>query len=205
MPKQSRLDLGLLMPFPNPGVFVRIDPEVQKATCKFTEVNERIDGVERMCWHLGTERTGQEPDDLKRRRMYLRAALSEFASMEDAAAIDYRRLGYGKSPLIRDLDDPRLHVVRLLRHANVHLAVTHVSTSDRDAVWHGPDGPQEFKYTSMLAVDIEPSIHATDGAKYYSATNLAAMLEWLRNEQDRWGIQNVILRAAERYASLLQV
>ena len=73
-------------------------------------------------------------EDVAERRKYLRAALSEFAALDEAATLDTSD-STKVAPRILGMDDPRLHVVRLLRHANLHLAASSLNKSSRPAVW----------------------------------------------------------------------
>tara|TARA_R110000744_G_scaffold158819_1_gene274857 strand:- start:15621 stop:16250 length:630 start_codon:yes stop_codon:yes gene_type:complete len=193
-----KLDLRMIQHFPAAGVWTRIDPDVRKSIACLGEVDERVEGVERLSFLIKAEYKIAE--DVRRSQIFLRASLSEFVSMEDAAILDFHRLGYGKAPKIAALADPRLHVVRLLRHANVHLSATQLMTDHKSSVWIGPDGPQEFQYLSFHAVDVDRSIRTTNQSKRYSPEDLTAMIDWLLTEQAEWGIQNVVLRAAETFA-----
>jgi hypothetical protein len=197
-----QVDVRKLQPFSPPGVWTRIDPEVRTAVHSLTEVDERIEGVERLSHQIRAEFENSD-GDAKRSQIYFRAALSEFVSMEDAAAFDFKRLNLGDAPKIEKLSDPRLHGVRLLRHANVHLSATQLTTTERPAIWHGPTGSQEFQYLLFLATGLNKTIRATDQATRYASNVIAAMIDWLEAEQARWGIQHVVLRAAETYAQEL--
>jgi hypothetical protein len=137
------------------------------------------------------------------RRKFLRAALAEFASIDDAAAIDFAVLGRGGRPTMNTSVDGRVQVVRLLRHANVHLSATRLSHARRGAVWEGPLGPQEFRYLLIVGMQLPDAIASTRNAKLYDASDLAAMTEWLVTEQQEWGLNHVILRSAEVFASKL--
>lgn len=172
---------------------------VREAIAALLEVDERIEGVECLIHRMEAADTC----DLRRPQIYLRAALSEFVSMEEAAKLDFARLKLAQPPTLESLLDPRLHVVRLLRNANVHLSTTQLTTGRKPAIWDGPRGPQEFQCRLFLANDLEASVRATKGAARYSAPDLTAMINWLSAEQGDWGIQNVVLRAAEEYARVL--
>ena len=200
------LDLGLLTSFVAPGAFTRIDPAVEGALAPLPEVRERVAGCVSFCYSVGAgdhANGAKGPIDVGQRRKYLRAALAEFASMEDAAAVDFQRHGPKVAPRMSDMLDPRVHVVRLLRNANIHLSATVLDHARRAASWDGPAGPQEFEYLLVLAKDVGASIHAVQSATRYPASDLAAMTTWLDAEQREWGIHHVVLRCAELYASHL--
>lgn len=195
------VDLGLLGHFVPPGVFTRIDPEVEALLGPLPEVRDRVAGCVEFCGRLELGTTGPSPEELPSRRKYLRGALAEFASMDDAVQVDFANLSK-QPPRMHASLDPRIHVVRLLRHANVHLSATTLSHSSRNAVWDGPAGRQEFEYPLPLGENLESSIRATREATQYEPSDLAAMIEWLDAEQREWGIAHTVLRSAELYAAI---
>jgi hypothetical protein len=106
---------------------------------------------------------------------------------------------------MRNTRDGRIHVVRLLRHANVHLSASTLRQERRDAVWDGPTGSQEFEYLLIMGENMRDAITATRDSEAYSPADLTAMLDWLEHEQQEWGLNHIILRAAELYSSVLIV
>ena len=212
MTAMRTVHLALLKPFVPPGVFTRIDPDVEACLTPLPELRDRVLGCVEFCHTLHAGRmTGyssegkQVPDaeELSKRRKYLRAALAEFSSMDDAALSDFANLPGCSAPRMLSSPDPRLHAVRLLRHANIHLSATNLSPAVRDAVWDGPLGRQEFRFFMIVAEDVQSSIRATNDAKRYRPADLSAMLEWLDAEQREWGIDHTVLRCAETYAAIV--
>jgi len=122
--------------------------------------------------------------------------------MDDAVQVDFANLSGKQPPRMLESLDPRIHVVRLLRHANIHLSATTLSHSSRNAVWDGPAGRQEFEYPLPLGENLESSIRATRDAARYKPSDLSAMVEWLDAEQREWGIAHTVLRSAELYAAI---
>jgi hypothetical protein len=191
------VDIRKLTEFLAPGAFMRIDPAIEPYLLGKEETCERVEGCVLFCWHLQNTLSTTD-DELDKQRKYLRAALAEYASIDEAAKLD---LG-DAAPKMIDLDDPRVHVVRLLRHANVHLSASDIRTIDKPASWNGPNGRQDFTFSVNFIPDIE-CIRATDQATKYAPSDLAAMINWIDQEQRRWGIENVIIRAAEQYLTHL--
>ncbi len=187
------VDIRKLTEFQAPGVFMRIDPAIEPYLLGKEETCERVEGCVQFCWYIASEGSNKD-EEPNRRRKYLRAALAEYASIEEAATRDLGTV----APKMVSLDDPRVHIVRLLRHANVHLSASNIRTIDKPARWNGPNGWEDFTFTVYFIPDIE-CIRATEKAKQYAPSDLAAMINWLDQEQRRWGIQNVIIRAAEQY------
>jgi hypothetical protein len=108
------VDISKLASFSAPGVFREIDPSLEKSLANYPETLERLGGVVHFCSCMGRQ-TGDEEfgHSLQQRSKFLRAALAEYASLDEAADIDAVATGT-VAPKILVLDDPRLHVVRLL-------------------------------------------------------------------------------------------
>ena len=116
------VDISQLASFSAPGIFRRIDPSLEKSLATYPETLERLGGVVHFCGCMGRQTDNDtSSDSIQSRSKFLRAALAEYASLDEAAAIDSAATGRA-APKILALNDPRLHVVRLLRHANIHLA-----------------------------------------------------------------------------------
>jgi hypothetical protein len=89
--------------------------------------------------------------------------------------------------------------VRLLRHANIHLAVSQIERSSREATW----ADQDFTYQIFYTPDIKSSIRGTDQAAKYRSDDLSKMIEWIETEQMEWGLDHLVLKTSELYASNL--
>ena len=206
MATHRSVDLSLLSHFSPPGVFTLIQRDVWESLEPLPEVRERVDSIVSFCHLLRSDfhdKNDPSPDELVARRKYLRAALAEFSSMEDAALVDFPRVSRNTPPLMHSHSDPRIHIARLLRHANIHLSATSLSHAHRDAIWNGPDGPQNFTFLVILGEQIDASVLATRESKKYERAVLGEMLHWLDEEQREWGLGHVVLRTAELYGKYL--
>lgn len=197
---KSPVDTSKLSSYQPPGVWTEIDPSVQKLLPADSEVLERILGCVYFCYELSSvgksDQDAVEPYSL---RKYLRAALAEFVSLEEAARVDMSNGTFSSAPKIIELNDPRLHVVKLLRNANIHLAASEIDKSSFPAIWAGPDGNETFTYRVFYAKDVENAIKTTRDAKRYNSNDLSKMIAWIESEQKAWGINHLILRTAELY------
>lgn len=196
MVSQRKVNLNELYELEAPSAFIDVSPNAKAKLAGKPEVEERVYGCLRFCWHVAYD---PNAGDATNRRKYLRAALAEFASLDDAAQFD---LG-SAAPKMLSLDDPAIHVVRLLRHANVHLAASTLQGLHTPAIWQGPDGEQKFDYPLYVVPDIDAGIRGVRDAGKYGASDLSAMITWIDREQKQWGIQNVVIRAAERFLDRL--
>lgn len=197
--KHRTVDISKLISFVAPGVFRRIDPALARGLARYPEALERLNGVAHFCACMGQQtddkRSREETPD---RRKFLRAALAEYPSLDEAAAIDATAMGT-VVPKILSSSDPRLHVVRLLRHANIHLAVSQIDRSSREATWND----QSFDFQIFYSPAIGSSIQRTDQAANYRASDLSKMIEWIETEQMEWGLDHLVLKTSELYANTL--
>lgn len=193
--KISNLNLDKLLSFDGPSILRRVDPELGARLKNYPETLERIEGLVYFCGVLGNQNdTVATKVDLGARRKFLRAALAEFASLEDAVAIDFK-ISNKFSKKMCDIEDPRVHIVRLLRHANVHLAISNLEQSSRNAVWR----EQEFEFQVFYSKDVKSSILQTRQAARYLDHDLMKMISWVEREQMEWGMDHLILKTAEVY------
>lgn len=203
--KPLDIDLALLCPAKAPQVFKQVDPDLRRRLEALPEVLDRVDGCVHFCALTNSEAAGAESADAsaaRARQKYLRASLCEFGSIGDAAKLDFG-VACRRPPGIRQLRSPQVHVVRLLRHANVHLAASKLAHKSRAAVWPSPDGDVEFDHTQYIIVNLEATVCKTKRSSDYSDAALSRMLAWLDREQREWGIANVVHRTAEVYGSVL--
>jgi hypothetical protein len=197
--KHRMVDKAKLAAFVPPGAFTRIDPTLAKSLKAYPETLERLKGVVHFCYCIGRQTNDERlADGADNRRKFLRAALAEYASLDEAATIDAAALGL-LAPKILCLPDPRLHVVRLLRHANMHLSVSSIKRSSRAASWNG----QSFNFQVFYSPNIGSSIRKTDQATKYREDDLSKMIEWIETEQMEWGIDHLVLKTSELYANAL--
>ena len=183
MNKIRSVDLQKLGSFEGPSIFKKIDPRLRAKLLNFPEILERLEGCLEFCFQMGKETDKKlDVEESQNRRKFLRAALAEFASINDAAKIDAALLNVKFKKMLAS-NDPRIHVVRLLRHANVHLSATNL-----------------FDFQVHYALELRSSILNTEQAKCYTPEDLNKMIEWLEHEQMNWGIGHVILKTAELYA-----
>ena len=202
---RSHVDFGLLHPLSGPQVFTQVDRALRPRLEAMPEVLDRVEGCVHLCYLTNADPAGTQlgdPSPARVRQKFLRAALCEFASISDAAKLDFDAAGK-RAPGMRQLVHPQIHVVRLLRHANVHLTASTLAKESRPAVWPGPEGRVEFEHTHYIVANLAATVRETARARDYTAADLSRMLEWLESEQREWGIANVVHRTAEIHGALL--
>lgn len=202
---RSSVDFGLLDAARAPQAFTQVDLNLRPRLAAMPEVLDRVEGCVHFCFLTNNQPAGTQADDAssaKARQKFLRAALCEFGSIGDAANLDFSAQGK-QAPAIRQLPHPQIHIVRLLRHVNVHLIASTLAKDRRPAVWPGPDGPVEFEHTHYVVTNLATTVRETARASDYAPADLMRMIEWLEHEQREWGIANVVHRTAETYARVL--
>ncbi|MCI0667336.1 MAG: hypothetical protein L0Y43_04700 [Methylococcaceae bacterium] len=197
MPTQWTIDPKSLSPFSAPGVFMRIAPELEKQIEPYRQISERVSCCVQFCFQISHDQF-DKANELSGRK-HLRAALTEFVSIEEVAKGDFGR----EMPKILNLYDGRLHVLRLLRHANIHGKATEIEPFLRPAVWPGPDGDVEFNYIGYRIPNLMDEVKKSKQWNKYSPADLSSIVAWLEQDQSSWGIQNSIVRAAEQYVRIL--
>lgn len=163
----------------------------------------------KFCWFATVS-----PDDLLHcgdaekcralREGFLRAALAEFVSMEDALGRDLQRAGIKETFRIYESENPHLHIVRELRNLEVHLRSTELKAelrtytyADRDMKPVPGSNHESRIWTSDL---LRPEdLMRLNNAKYYSRADLDRMCEWFNEAQLSWGLPDVVFRAVLSY------
>lgn len=199
--KKRNLNINLLSSYEAPGVFAKINPIIKSKLNEFSETKERMEGCLAFCWHSSAQLPHDSEDDVedaKSRQKYLRAELSEYASLEDAVVSDFESLGLKRPRAMYTFPDPRLHIVRMLRHVNVHMKTSGILKKPRPAIWTSPNGPVEFNHVNYIVDNLE-SISKVRDAEKYEADDLQHMIDWLELEQNEWGMPHLVFRTAELY------
>ena len=135
---------------------------------------------------------------LRRREMYLRAALSEFASMEYALRID--RPKPSDVHKIRASANPLLHVVRALRDMNVHLASSRLAQRSRPAVWPIKPDPVHFDFDLWVITELEPGALGNRTGVSYASGDVQRLIDWFMPAQAEWGVHHLVRLAVLAYS-----
>ncbi len=127
---------------------------------------------------------------------YLRAALGEFRSMEEAFGRDMAELGTTKTFKLVDSENPFLHLIKILRDLNFHVKRMDTAKESREASWR----EQTFEHTVVLVADLSlEDFIATSNTKYYEMQDLERMFDWFNSAQSNWGAGYVVRVAVETY------
>lgn len=204
-------DLSLLTTWTHSHAWYRLDEEVATSLQALPCASARIqNSIKFLQFSAGGEQLLQAPaEDMPRlREGFLRAALTELVSVEDVLPLDLatgssarRTLRMNDSPL------PLLHLVRELRNHELHLYNNPLSTFSTELLWGHVDRPSEARpltVTEFVLEGITPaSFAALRNARSYTQAEIEAMVGWFDKTQRTWGVQEVLLRAANDYAAEL--
>jgi hypothetical protein len=125
---------------------------------------------------------------------YLRAALTEFCSMEEVLKNEFPN----GSPysLVRS-SNPLLHLLELIRHLNIHVR----SVKAERLALPVTMGEHTFDLDVYIVSDLDPADLATlRNGKHYSSQDLSKMVDWFVKSQHYWGAGYIIRVGVEAFA-----
>lgn len=127
---------------------------------------------------------------------FLRAALADVVSMEDAQKIDRPSTS---RMLIRTSAHPLVHLLALLRHQEIH--VKSVSAASRRSI-PATLGEHSFEMDAYVITNVSAAALVTlNNAQYYHADQIAEMAAWFDAAQMTWGAGHVIRVGVEAFAA----
>jgi hypothetical protein len=142
---------------------------------------------------------GDDNQTLRQREGYMRAALSELVSVEDALKWerpnDPFELWWSKNPL--------LHVLREIRNLNVHLKPSVLSSQQivvHLAAPRSEDIPINIYFLSDFTVE---TFSELKNAKRYTPEQISKLVAWFNEFHGHWGIADAIHQGIVALAELL--
>lgn len=206
------LDFSLLPKIMHGRAFMRLDDGVVSGVASLQRVSERASNATRFVYWAGANSEVLRCPDSEAQQLRegcFRAALTEFASIEEVQALDYAELGSGRVPLrLNDTPNPLLHIFREMRNLEVHLRQSTLRSQPKDVLWGNMSHPSEATPLTISIWTVEALTPQAFGllrnAKNYTSDQIAKMISWLNAAQSEWGIQEVFLLAIEDYCRLLK-
>ena len=206
------LDFRLLPSVSYGRASMRLDDDVAARVASLTRLSERASNAVRFAyWAGGTSEILRcpESDVQQLREGCFRAALTEFASMEEVQVLDYKDRGISRMPLkLNETSNPLLHLFRELRNLEVHLRHSELRSVPKDVLWGHKDRPAEATALTIsiwILDGVTPqSFGLLRNAKHYTSDQIDQMISWLNTTQEQWGIQEIFLLAVEDYCRLLK-
>ena len=193
--------------------FMAIDDGVLAGIAPLKMVTERASNALRFaCLIGGTSELLRCPEaEVKQlREGYFRAALTEFASIEEVQLLDYTALSMSRSPLkLNGTSSPLLHLFRELRNLEVHLRHSELRKMKKGVLWGEKDRLADANPVTISIWLLEgvtsQSFGSLKNARHYSTTQIDQMINWFNATQEEWGIQEMFLLAVEEYCRRLRV
>lgn len=139
---------------------------------------------------------GVREDELQSMRAgCLRAALMEFAGMEEALASDLKA---SVSLLrIRDTKNAMLVVLRELRNIQIHVIGTELRSAKRPAVLRWNDQEHQHELTALLIPNYDLNkLKDSRNTSSYDRADFNRAVDWLEQAQEHWGILDVCVKGS---------
>ena len=202
------LDFSLVRELDSPTMWFSLPRDLESRLTLLPEVQARALAAIHFAFkvtidrdHLGTT----EAHETVIREAYLRAALAEFASLDEAADKDFEQLPLaGQAPRQALSLNPLVHAFRLLRHLNTHLSRSSFTVNSRRASIELGNQIHEVDYHLWLVNGFSASaLGSLRNARYYAPSELDALAEWFNAEQREWGAPHMLLLATRCYCEQL--
>jgi hypothetical protein len=205
MSERIRLKFNGLPTFESTPLFFTLANDVDSRLRTLPATYARCNAALRFMSNIGADAgqlhvRAEEVDGM--RVAYLRAALMEFAGMEETLVID---LGRGPSPMrISHTQNAMLVALRELRNVQVHLIRSDLLSSKRSAVWRyeGKEEAHELTALTIPRPDLD-RLKNPRTAAYCNRADFERAVDWLADAQEHWGIADVVMRGIWAYAEAI--
>ncbi|MBP7281385.1 MAG: hypothetical protein KBA66_07410 [Leptospiraceae bacterium] len=159
----------------------------------------------RFIWHCAVQK---EMELIQYREGYLRAALMEFAILEDS--LNDECILYKENKFkFYNRNEPIFHLLKMLRNTQIHLRNINLGEEKYEYLWGGNDEdgkPRIWQGKIYVSQDLNSSdLDEWDGKKkkLYSEEQIAQLLTWFNLEQKSFGIQNLIYLGMNCFIDIL--
>lgn len=141
----------------------------------------------------------QSDDDINDRERFLRAALTAYVAMEDAARSD---LGIDGLRIYELSESPLLNITRILRNINVHLSPLELAKNETEMTWAG----KTFSTSIFTIKEVDPQDFWNAGfvSNNYDRQQIDDAVEWFSTNQSHFGAADLVRRACDQYATLIE-
>ncbi|MEO8149817.1 MAG: hypothetical protein ABI723_19415 [Bacteroidia bacterium] len=172
---------------------------------KFNNVFERADSA-----LYFTAKFHSESNEIIKKAL-LRAAVSEFVSIEEAIKIDSEINNISVVPLlIRKTENPLLHIVKQLRNYNIHLGSSVLDYTEETRRIFGTTEDFSngigYDYTDKEAIisnlDIIEFNKLKDAPCYFDKDKID-IIKWFNHNQIKWGVGHLIYLATLDYCDII--
>lgn len=198
----NKLDFGQLPVLKNKRSWLcNLGADRTNSLSPFKNVLERAE-----CALSFTAQFHSENNEIAKRGL-LRAAISEFVSIEEVVKIDLDINNISLSPLlIIKTENPLLHIVKQLRNYNIHIGSSVIDYTEETKRTFGTNeqfaNKTGYEYTDNEAIitnlDITEFNKLKDSKHYYMQDKINA-IKWFNQNQIKWGVDHLIYLATLNY------
>lgn len=134
----------------------------------------------------------------------IRASLSEFIALEDYISSTHNGVARDRHKIYKT-SDPILHMIKLLRNYNIHISNNECNNKSMEVMI--PNFPEntlviQVPYISNLQLE---DLQLVRDARFYSDAMLRKMIDCFNHEQNKYGIDTLIIKAALQYGEKLRI
>jgi len=201
MTSTRNLDFSLLPNIESMDMFIRLEMDVDKKLKEDDTLHEVYERAQAALMFFC--KASEEKEDWIN-SAFIRAGLNEFYSLEDAARRDFKKSikkSIKNSPKIRDSLNPLIHLMYLLRHANVHAKVSSTKVHPVSIISTLGEKSHEHSYGAIILESpiLEDLPRCNEAKKYYKGTDLKSVADWFDNVQCVFGVGEVLRRGLSAY------
>lgn len=190
----NSLDFTMLPTLEKGSAVYRLPPELDRKLSAFPATYDRARGALSFSVKINHEPRCDDGADMKARESLIRAALGEYVSMEEAIKWDRPD---SQTPRIRDSRNPLLHMMKELRNLQFHEITSPLRARPEKIIYAGT----EFDVDLYCVEDLkEEDFDRLNNAKFYSPDDKTRMIQWFNENQAKWGVSELILRAVTIFA-----
>lgn len=204
MARKYTLDLALLEGIKAGSLVMALPPGLEKNLSRTPSAAPHFDAILKFLHLVDLGETGlhAKGENLRwRREACLRAALSEYVSIDNAVRVDAEAQGLREAPVAIRSPHPAIHLVRELRNLELHLSPSRL-IQDRRTYLYRWEGMEKSLDSEILLIDdlTIGRLRSLDNVRHYRLAEFAAAVDWFNREQEAWGVVEVLRVVTTRRA-----
>jgi hypothetical protein len=184
------LDFAIFPSIEEGSVFWELPNDALKV---IPDVYEKAVAAKYMLFKMSEEPISQNVPLQISARAHFRAALVEFAGIEEAL------ISNGYNFRIRKLTNPALHLLKLLRNYQVHFSSINFGNKDIDIIWNSEKHIINVLVIDNISVQGLSELDAVKKYKNYTTEQLENMVKYFNEQQSKLGVYQLILTCMNIY------
>lgn len=202
------LDFSLCPDLETRSLFLSFPPSIDEGLLqkKLPQAFARLEASLKFAWFANGDQDtirASEPKLSRLREAFLRAALAEFSSSDEALARDLE--GSGKQYLaLHHCPEPHIRIMKELRNMEIHLYSSSLNDSQIEISYDFDEEKQKRQITIWVTEPLtEERFNKLQNARKYSASDISALVKWFNKAQKSWGVTHLLYWAVCDYAQKL--